>query len=402
MDWNKLLTPGVNIKRWLLLLLIGVIFFGVGSALLLLVQIQQGESLVWYVTLGFLAEPLRALALLLLGGLFAALSLYQLSKTLLPLLFHQSADASLVGLVYEREALSSRPKVVIFGSGIGLLIFLNSIKNLVSNVTVVLPMGEDVQLYRELLSANQLTLRSVYATTIPNATLSAEFNDGFVLEGFLAIKESHRPGAINRLFLRSKNGDLPTNVPENAEIIQAIAAADAVIFGPASLFVGIVPSLLAKDITDAIRRSHAAKIFVCNVMTEPGKTDGYSVTKHVSVLEQHGQFDLDYIILNNKRVAFDLARKYHDSGADQVLLDFDEFENSHIKVNLAHRSGEVRMLNRAILIEEDLINAAFQRVLESGTTPRYEQESKLVVRHDTEKMRAVFERVFDLMAQRRA
>jgi 2-phospho-L-lactate transferase/gluconeogenesis factor (CofD/UPF0052 family) len=135
-------------------------------------------------------------------------------------------------------------------------------------------------------------------------------------------------------------------------------------------------------------------------MTEPGKTDGFSVSKHVSVLEQHGGFYLDYVILNKNRVAFDLAKKYHDSGADQVLLDFDEFENSHIKVNLADRSGEVRMLNRAVLIEEDLISAAVQRVLEGGTTPRYEQESKLVVRHDSEKMRAVFQRVFDLMAQR--
>jgi ribose 5-phosphate isomerase RpiB len=402
MDWQKLLQPGVNIKRWLLLLLVGLTFTGLGIAYVLSV-LSQGQiegSVWWYLTLRFLQEPARSIFMLIAGILITIFSFIQLNKHLINVLLPMGITSGRLAVVYDRE-LANKPNVVIFGSGIGLLIFLNSIKDMVSGITVVLPMGEDTQLYRELLNANQLgLLRNVFVSTIPNATICAEFSDNFVLEGFLAIKDSKRLGSINKLFAKYRDDQPATNFPENAEILKAIENADAIIFGPASLFVGIIPSLLAKDVAAAVGHSRAAKIFVCNIMTEPGKTDNFSVTKHVSVLEQHGGFYLDYVILNNQRVAFDLAKKYHDSGADQVLLDFDEFENSHIKVNLADRSGEVRMLNRAILIEDNLISAAVQRVLEGGTTPRYEPDSKLVVRHDSEKMRTVFQRVFNLMAKR--
>ncbi|NWF71299.1 MAG: YvcK family protein [Chloroflexi bacterium] len=405
MEWKlipNLMRPGVKVKRWIALLLLSSVLLGLGLASLIqeFSQGQEAGSLLWYIALRFIEEPLRSLSLVIAGISASMLALVQLNRALINILVPQ-IEGGRLAVVYDREA-TNKPNVVIFGSGIGLLIFLNSIKDMVSGVTVVLPMGEDMQLYRELLNANQLgLLRNVFIATLPNATICAEFSDGYVLEGFLAIKESHRYGSINRLFARYRD-DLPpaATVPENAEILKAIESADAIILGPASLFVGIIPSLLAKDVATAVNHSRAAKIFVCNIMTEPGKTDGYSVSRHVSALEQHGGFYLDYVILNNKRVAFDLAKKYHESGADQVLLDFDEFENSHIKVNLADRSGEVRMLNRAVLIEEDLISAAVQRVLEGGTNPRYESDSKLVVRHDSEKMRAVFERVFDLMAQR--
>jgi 2-phospho-L-lactate transferase/gluconeogenesis factor (CofD/UPF0052 family) len=397
MDWNKILQPGANIKRWLLLFIIGLVFTGLGIAYILNSLPTQAEgSLFWYLSFKFIAEPARSVLFLIGGVIISVFGFVQMNRHL----FNMLQPYGLMAMVYDRE-LANKPNVVIFGSGIGLLIFLNSIRDMVAGITVVLPMGEDTQMYRELLNANQQgLLRNVFVSTIPNATICAEFSDGYVLEGFLAIKDSKRFGSINKLFAKYRDDKPETNVPENADIINAIAQADAIIFGPASLFVGIIPSLLAQDVANAVGRSRAAKIFVCNIMTEPGKTDGFSVSKHVSLLEQHGGFYLDYIILNKNRVAFDLAKKYHDSGADQVLLDFDEFENSHIKVNLADRSGEVRMLNRAVLIEEDLISAAVQRVLEGGTTPRYEPDSKLVVRHDSEKMRTVFQRVFDLMAQR--
>jgi 2-phospho-L-lactate transferase/gluconeogenesis factor (CofD/UPF0052 family) len=397
MDWNKILQPGANIKRWLLLAVIGLVFTGLGIAYILNSLPEQVEgSLFWYLGFKFIAEPARSVFFLIGGIIISVFGFVQLNRHLINML----QPYGLMSMVYDRE-LANKPNVVIFGSGIGLLIFLNSIRDMVAGITVVLPMGEDTQMYRELLNANQQgLLRNVFVSTIPNATICAEFSDGYVLEGFLAIKDSKRFGSINKLFAKYRDDKPEINVPENADIINAITQADAIIFGPASLFVGIIPSLLAQDVALAVGRSRAAKIFVCNIMTEPGKTDGFSVSKHVSLLEQHGGFYLDYIILNKNRVAFDLAKKYHDSGADQVLLDFDEFENSHIKVNLADRSGEVRMLNRAVLIEEDLISAAVQRVLEGGTTPRYEPDSKLVVRHDSEKMRTVFQRVFDLMAQR--
>jgi len=103
-------------------------------------------------------------------------------------------ESSLISLVYERRGPVNKPGVVVFGSGIGLLILLGTIKDLVGWVDVVLPMGEDVTIYRELLRANRLILHNVWVSMIPNATLCAEFDDGFIQEGLLAIKETRRQG----------------------------------------------------------------------------------------------------------------------------------------------------------------------------------------------------------------
>lgn len=385
--------PGMRFKRWIVALLFGTLAFGLGCAYILLELVESSgeESLWWYLSLQFIGEGVRGPLLLVTGLGLVVFSLFQLSHSLRRALFPH-ADSSLFNLVYERQAQSDKPDVVIFASGIGMLLMVNAIKDMVSGVTVVLPMGEDVNLYRELLKANQLILKNVFVANIPNATICAEYDDGFVLEGFIAIKETRRPGAISKLFLRHRDPG-KTDVPDNSELNRAIAEADVLLFGPASLFTGVIPSLLAEDVCQAIAKSPAAKVFLCNLMTEPGKTDGYSVSRHVNTLERQGDFSLDYVILNNKRVPFDLAKKYHISGAEQVLLDFDEFENTHLRVNLAHSSGETRMLNAAVLVQDDLISAAFQQNLDSEGG----EEGKLVVRHDPEKLRKVFRRTFDIV-----
>jgi ribose 5-phosphate isomerase RpiB len=190
------------------LLVIGLVFTGSGIAYILNSLPAQTEgSVLWYLSFKFIAEPARSVFFLIGGLIISVFGFVQLNRHLFDVL----QPHSLMPVVYDRN----KPNVVIFGSGIGLLIFLNTIRDMVSGITVILPMGEDTQMYRELLNANQLgLLRNVFVSTIPNATMSAEFSDGYVLEGFLAIKDSKRFGSINKLFAKYRDDKPETTVPK--------------------------------------------------------------------------------------------------------------------------------------------------------------------------------------------
>lgn len=400
--WVKVLSrtgQQGRLARLALVLLAATLCAGMGLATALLDLARETDApLLRALTLDGLAQPWRSLLFLAVGGLLAVWALGRINRYLFTLILPYTGNnpnANLLNLVYERMASADKPRVVVFSSGIGLFIALNAIKDEVSRVDVVLPMGEDIQLYGELLNANHLNLKNVYVANIPNSTLSARFADGTVKEGFLAIKEARGHGGIEAVFanpIPSSNADRGDSI--NTELTATLRAADAVIFGPTSLVTGVIAALAAPDVSQAIAESDALKVFICPVMTEPGKTDGFSVSDHVALLEKHAKFDLDYVLLNNKRISFDLAKKYHDYGAQQVLLDLDEFEHTYIKVDFSHHLGEVRMLNRAILIEDDLINASVQRIFG-------QPDEKLVVRHDPEKLRRVFRKVFDFIEYRR-
>lgn len=403
MRWSKLLLRPGGRRRWAgvtLVMLLGLLCTGLATATLLLdLASALNSPLLAALTLAGLPQPLRTLAFLAVGLLLLGWGLGRINRYLFALILpNADPNTSLLNLVYERIASADKPRVVVFSNGIGLFIVLNAIKDEVSQVDVVLPMGEDIRIYSELLNANNLKLRNVFVANLPAGTLTARFTDGSEVEGFLAIKETRGRGAVQQLFIRpreaaAQNPSSPT-VESNSDLLTALRAADAVVFGPTSLFTGVIASLLAPDVAQTIAASDALKVFICPVMTEPGKTDQFSVSDHVATFERHAQFDLDYVILNNKRIAYDLARKYYDYGAEQVLLDLDEFEHTYLKVDFSDRLGEVRQLNRATLIEDDLINASVQKILGQA-------DEKLVVRHDPEKLRRVFAKIFDFIEYRR-
>lgn len=103
------------------------------------------------------------------------------------------------------------------------------------------------------------------------------------------------PGSVRRVWLE------PSNAPAYPQVIQAILAADMIVVGPGSLYTSILPNLLVSDITEAIRVSRGLKIYVCNVATQPGETDGYSCADHLRVIEEHAGSPLfDLIVVNSR------------------------------------------------------------------------------------------------------
>ncbi len=156
--------------------------------------------------------------------------------------------------------------------------------------------------------------------TSMNVTLVAQFTDGWVIRGESSIVK-HK-GAIRRVFL---NPPYPDPLPS---AIDAVEKADIIIISPGSLFTSIIPNLLVKGIAMAINRSKAKKIYICNLMTEPGETDGYTVTDHIKAIFSHTEYGLfKYVILNRGKVSSDLQKTYIDQGSYPVRYKIEELRD---------------------------------------------------------------------------
>jgi uncharacterized cofD-like protein len=165
----------------------------------------------------------------------------------------------------------------------------------------------------------------VLPSTLSDIILAAEFEDGTVIKGESQIPRMGRK--IKRIRI----------VPEDAkplpEALEAIERADAVILGPGSLYTSILPNLLIKDLADAVRNSRAKKIFVVNVMTQPGETDGYTAFDHVKTIMEHAGGNLiEYVIVNAEKIPDHLLLKYLADGACPVACDEENIKKLGCKV----------------------------------------------------------------------
>ena len=125
----------------------------------------------------------------------------------------------------------------------------------------------------------------------------------------------------------------PGNCKALDDVIAAIRNAELIILGPGSLYTSVIPNLLIKEISHEIARSKAKKIYVCNIMTQPGETDGYSVSDHVNALMKHaGSKKIVDAVLVNDFMPSNLAQKYQLSGSYPVKLDFDNLKKLGVKI----------------------------------------------------------------------
>ena len=173
-------------------------------------------------------------------------------------------------------------------------------------------------------------------STPENVILGAKFRDGLAIRGETCIA-GHR-GKIQHVFL------IPSHPAPLPQTIEAIEKANAIIIGPGSLYTSIIPNLLVKGIAAAIRRSAAKKIYVCNLMTEPGETDGYTASDHVRAIFDHTEYGFfQYVLLNNGNLSH-AAWKYHaDRGCYPVQYDIDDLRDfglTSISVDLVSDRGD--------------------------------------------------------------
>lgn len=155
--------------------------------------------------------------------------------------------------------------------------------------------------------------------------LKAEMADGSIVVGESSIPKAGM--AIRRVFIE------PAHVEPLPEAVDAIRDADAILIGPGSLYTSIIPNLLVPKLADAIVASGAIKIFICNVMTQPGETDGYKVSDHLDAIHAHiGHHLFDYVIVNNGGIPPQVQSLYAEQGAKAVHLDLEEVTRRGYKV----------------------------------------------------------------------
>jgi uncharacterized cofD-like protein len=194
----------------------------------------------------------------------------------------------------------------------------------------------------------------VIPSTLHNTHICAELQDGTILKEEYNVRgESKSP--IARVFLD------PADATAAEEALEEIAKADAIVLGPGSLFTSVITNLLVGGITRAIRASNARVIYICNIVTQPGQTDGFSAADHVRALQEYlGDGVLDYVVVNNTIPPDDILHRYEESGAQLVLAD-----------------NEARELGPQI-VEQDLV--------EEIDGARVLWEKKDLLRHDPDKL----------------
>jgi uncharacterized cofD-like protein len=189
------------------------------------------------------------------------------------------------------------------------------------------------------VSSRVLAIRGrIFPSTVSNATLEAILENGKRVQGETRITASRSP--IRKLIL------VPANVRPLTEAVEAIRKADLILIGPGSLYTSILPNLLIPDISQAIARSRAPRVYVANLMTQPGETTDYSVAQHLRAIQSHVKPRIvDFVVANRQKVSPAVARRYRRQGASQVTVDSEGLRQSGVQLllgNLLEEHDKIR------------------------------------------------------------
>ena len=189
------------------------------------------------------------------------------------------------------------------------------------------------------VSSQVLAIRGrIFPSTAQNVTLEAQLESGGVVAGETNISRSRKP--IERIRL------VPRRARPVPDVLKALREADLILVGPGSLYTSIIPNLLVEEIADVIAHSRATRVYIANLMTQPGETQHYSVADHVRAIYRHTRSGLfDYAVINTKRVRPRLLRRYREDGAEPVDPSFEELDQLRLRYvtgDLLQEEGMVR------------------------------------------------------------
>ncbi len=385
-DWRAVqwLTIGLGIKRWGLLTFAGLLAAGLGASLTLAyVSVDAGLFIAeTFAPLGYAVDPVAVgITLLTVGVICVIFGLRGTLKAVERAFSNAPQGKDFLGAALHKRKLTQGENVVALGGGTGLSTMLRGLKEYSSNITAVVTMADDGGSSGVLRESGMLPpgdLRNCMAALADAEPLMTElFQHRFEGMGALkghsfgnlvvaamtemtggdfeaAVRQTSRVLAIRGKVLPSTLDDirLGARLEDGTEIIgqtqvnkargiyeaflipqspralpgvlQAIEAADVIIIGPGSLFTSIIPNLLVPEITAAIRASDAPKIYVCNVMTQPGETSGFKASDHVKAIIRHiGQGVITHALVNNGHVEDRVLDRYRATGAEYVEPDED-------------------------------------------------------------------------------
>jgi uncharacterized cofD-like protein len=398
--------PGMRLKRWFLLMALAAGILAMGFSGILgrqLVGIHYHTPLIQEIDETIHHLKFDDFLMILIGitlGVYAIRrAIYTVLTVLLP-----AREKEFVNIVYNQTRLKRGPRIVCVGGGTGLPNVLYGLKHFTSNLTAVVTVADDGgssgRLRRDFGTPPPGDIRNCIVALADQETLLNDlFQYRFKGHGSLkghsfgnlfitvmgeitgdfgkAVEESSKvlatrgtvmPVTFDSMSLqaRLKNGKIVTgesNIPlakspitevmlrekkvrPNKEVLKAILEADAIVLGPGSLFTSIIPNLLIKEVAETIALSRAVKIFICNVMTQPGETDFFTVSDHVRALFKHtGPNFVHYVMVNKEKVPTRLLSRYAAHGQEPVIVDEKEIKKLGPKVvraNLLNHEDFVR------------------------------------------------------------
>ncbi len=390
-DW---LGSGLKIKRYLLLVILGTLSLSYGISNLKLYNELSVSNVVVTALLFIIGFVLIVMGFLLAQRrILRALAEANVSSN--------TRKLNIKKLLFDKKTLDKNVKVVVIGQGEGMATLLNGMKLFSNNITSVVSTfyeknsndqlleigevkramialaekgnndlekffncntryGEDLGtiVFKSMMDINDNNFsKAVYAlsnfismngkvlpATIDKVTMGAVLSDGTRLHGKKEMIdvpiEKRLP--IDRVFIT------PERCTPAPNVIKSIKEADLIIIGPGSLYTGILPILLIKEIADEIKKSKATKIFVSSLMTEYGQTDGYSLSDYINVIHEHvGKGIFDYCIASDSAVMPEYIRMYNKENSEVIDVDKIKVKNTGVKLvvndlSIVGENGKIR------------------------------------------------------------
>lgn len=382
-----------KIKRWMFLILVGICFTCYAFASILDSKVLKPRDIIEIVVafvlgftvivIGFIFMQKRVLEILIEANNTSTEK-------------GKKANLNIKGLIFNKTMYDEGPKIVVIGGGNGLNTVIKGLKKYTNNITAIVNMGDDNSSKEEKISRkewsslpygeikeciialsdqedlmrklfywqfqnkrlNKLNFGDVYLeamnemfestsvglrksteilnitgqvlpTTLDEFKVCAELADGSVVESKENIPEVtyDKITKIRRIYIS------PSNCRPAPGVIEAIRDADAIIIGPGSLYTDVLPNLLVKNVSKEIKESKAIKIYITNLMTEPGQTDNYTVSDHIEALFSHtGKEIIDYCLVDTGEIVPEYVRKYNLEGQEIVLQDIDRANKKGVKI----------------------------------------------------------------------
>ena len=390
MQWFK---SSSKMKRWMFLILIGIILACYGMAKVLVLKEISFE------------EVGKIIVIFVIGFLAIVLGLIFLNKRTLEILVETTDDrmenkknVNVKSLIFNKKVYNQGPNIVVIGGGTGLNTVLTGLKKYTDNLTAIvtvsdygqepsesrkemetMPLGDitdsvialekeegeidklfnyqfkkgklrginfsDIyfaamrevngEFAKSIIKSNEVLniVGKVIPVTLDEMNITAELANGYVVTEKSRIPEItyEKVTKINRIYLN------PSNCRPAPGVIEAIKEADCIIIGPGSLYTNVIPNLLVNGVAKAIKESVAIKVYISNIMTEPGQTDSYGVAEHLDAIIEHcGRGIVDYCIYDTGEIIPEIIKKYNMDGQDLVEQNIDKIKGiKFLQRNLA-------------------------------------------------------------------
>ena len=378
MQWFK---GSSKLKRWMLLILIGIALMCYGTAEIIVLK-ELSFSELFKIIITFVAGVVA----IVLGLVFINKRTLEILIESTDDRMNDRKNINLKSLIFNKKVYNQGPNIVVIGGGAGLNTVLSGLKKYTDNLTAIVTIsdyGETISESRKelqtmplndvkdsmialsnkdgqmdkllnykftegrlknlsfsdiyfsamkninndfsesIIKSNEILniVGKVIPVTLDEMNITAELENGYIVTEKSKIAEIvyEKVTKINRIYLN------PTNCRPAPGVIDAIREADCIIIGPGSLYTNVIPNLLVNGVAKAIKESTALKVYISNIMTEPGQTDEYSVSDHLNAIIEHcGKGIVDYCIYDTGEIVPEFIKKYNLEGQDLVMPDIDK------------------------------------------------------------------------------